>query len=167
MKASLTVPMVRLTSSASWRLRRQPAAAHTSVAVRRWSLRAVLPRRFRSSALRASGAGRLATDRSGRLARRAVAGCRHGGGADHRVRGRKLSTVRRHGRCRTVVFGSGGEQTGWGIPSISPRATTRCPGGKPATLGQGLAADVAPGAPRGRAAPDRRDAPLAPACKIR
>jgi hypothetical protein len=36
----------------------------------------VLPHRFRSSALRDSGAGRLATDRSGRLARRAVADSR-------------------------------------------------------------------------------------------
>ena len=32
----------------------------------------MLPRRFRSSALRASGAGRLATDRFGHLARRTV-----------------------------------------------------------------------------------------------
>ena len=110
MNASLTVRTVRLASSASWLLRRQPAAVHTSVAARRWSLRAVLPRRFRSSALRASGAGRLATDHSGRLTQCAVAGCRQGGGADHRVRGRELSTVRRHGRCRAVVIGSGGEQ---------------------------------------------------------
>ncbi|MGQ0718243.1 MAG: hypothetical protein ACT4NP_13230 [Pseudonocardiales bacterium] len=41
----------------------------------------MLPRRFRSSALRASGAGRLATDRSGRLTQCAVAGCRQGRGA--------------------------------------------------------------------------------------
>jgi hypothetical protein len=61
---------------------------------------------LRSSALRASGAGRLATDRSARLAQCAVAGCRQGGGADHPVRGRELSTVRRHGRCRAVVMGS-------------------------------------------------------------
>jgi hypothetical protein len=47
--------------------------------------------------------------RTGRLARHAVTGCRQGGGADHRVRGRELSTVRRHGRCRAVVIGSGGE----------------------------------------------------------
>lgn len=31
-----------------------------------------------------------------------------------------------------------------GIPSASPRATPRCPGGKPGKLGQRLAADVAP-----------------------
>jgi hypothetical protein len=53
--------------------------------------------------------GSACPDRSGRLARRAVAGCRHGDGADHQVRHRQLSTVRRHGRCRTVVIGSGGE----------------------------------------------------------
>ena len=79
---------------------------------RRWSFRAVPPRRFRSSALRASGAARLATDRSGHLARRSSAGCRQGGGADHRVRGRKLSTVRRHSHCRAVVIGAGGEHPG-------------------------------------------------------
>jgi len=61
---------------------------------------------------------------------------------------------------------AGWARTGWGIPSISPRATTRCPGGKPGTLGRWLAANVAPGAARGRAAPNRRDAPPVPVCKI-
>jgi hypothetical protein len=48
---------------------------------------------------------------------------------------------------------------GWGIPSTSLRATTRCPGGKPDTLNRRrLRAHVAPAAARGRAAPGRRDA---------
>jgi hypothetical protein len=82
-----------------------------SVAAPRWSLGAVLPRRFRCSALRACGAGRLATDRSGRLARRAVdSWLSSRWQRRYRVRHRELSTVRRHGRCRTVVIGSGGEQ---------------------------------------------------------
>jgi hypothetical protein len=69
------MPTVRLASSpiavASTSTRRSP---YEPGRPHRWSRQAVLPRRFRSSALRASGAGRLATDRSGRPVRRAKFG---------------------------------------------------------------------------------------------
>jgi hypothetical protein len=98
MKASSTVPTVRLASSVSgdfdvnlpqpiraW----PPANGHSRQCCRAASA----PRRCAPPV-------RLGLPPTGPGLSHAVAGRRQGEGADHRVRGRELSTVRRYGRGR-------------------------------------------------------------------
>jgi hypothetical protein len=114
MNASLTVRTVRLASSTSWLLRRQPAEVHTSVppaqVVTPDSAAAPLPLLGRAERACGSACHRpLWAPRAGvswlAVVRVAAPINEFGVGSCP-----QFVTVRRHDRCRAVVIGSGGEQ---------------------------------------------------------